>query len=162
MLSEGLEEAIEFSEEMPKINLCAIVHENIPKDIVDFMRYFSRKSTDSQSSQISTGIYLDGTKGFNQAQGYRIGSIMDVFSARVRQALSRARGKGIEGTLSGDGRLLGGLLVVGSGKIWYEYREENYGDLVIIEHVIAAIYEAIGRPSVASRVERRTGGEQFL
>ncbi len=162
MLSEGLEEAIEFSEEMPKINLCAIVHENIPKDIVDFMKYFVRKSTDSRSSQLSTAIYLDDTKGFNRAQGYRIGSIMDIFSARVRQAFNRARGKGIEGTLTGDGRLLGGLMVVGSGKIWYEYREENYGDLVIIEHVLEAIYEAIGRPSAATRVERRTGGEQIV
>lgn len=35
----------------------------------------------------------------------------------------RASAKGVKGNLKGEGRLLGGLLVVGEGRVAFEHRE---------------------------------------
>ena len=53
----------------------------------------------------------------------------------------RARRKGVEGNLVGEGRLLGGVFVVGPGEqgILLDHKEEEFGDKVDLKDVRAAI-----------------------
>lgn len=69
-------------------------------------------------------------------------SLFALFWPKVVAAISRARGKGIIGNTRGEGTLLGGLIVVDKEKIWFEHREDYFGDLVIIEELQNAIKAA--------------------
>ena len=53
----------------------------------------------------------------------------------------RARGKGIEGNLKGEGRLLGGVFVVGPGEqgILLDHKEKEFGDKVDLQAVRDAV-----------------------
>lgn len=140
MLAEGLSDAIDFASNMNAVTLSAIVHENIPEDIAGFKKYFKL----SCRKELNCDVFYDRSKSFYEAQGMRWGSFMGIFSSKTRTAYKRASEKGITGSHSGEGRLLGGLMVVRNGKVWYEYKEENYGDLVVVERVSEAIYESFG------------------
>ena len=107
------------------------------------MKYFAKGDA---SVDFHTAAYFDREKGFFRALGYRWGSLTEIFASKVREAYDRATKRGIVGnTLTGEGRLLGGLLVVAGGKILYEYREEGFGDLLTVERVVEAIYQAEGK-----------------
>ena len=53
----------------------------------------------------------------------------------------RVKGKGIEGNMKGEGRLLGGLFVVGAASqgVLLEHREKEFGDIVSLEAVKDAV-----------------------
>ena len=53
----------------------------------------------------------------------------------------RARSQGVEGNLVGEGRLLGGVFVVGPGEqgILLDHKEKEFGDKVDLKDVRAAI-----------------------
>lgn len=53
----------------------------------------------------------------------------------------RAKGKGVEGNLKGEGRILGGVFVMGAGDqgILLQHREKEFGDHVDLEDVRKAI-----------------------
>ena len=99
------------------ISLSAVVSEiQYDQDIQDFKSYFH---LDCRSELCQFGnVFYDPNKGFFKAQGFRKASLATLLSKRVRAAISRATGKGIKGTLNGDGTVLGGLMVVSSDKIW--------------------------------------------
>jgi len=54
--------------------------------------------------------------------------------------VQRAKSKGVQGNMEGEGRLLGGLIVVGPNDqgVLFEYREEVWGDHAKLEDVLAA------------------------
>ena len=136
-----LSDAIDFANDRNAVTLSAIVHENIPEDIAGFKKYFKLCCKE----ELNCDVFYDRSKGFYDVQGMRWGSIMGIFSSKTRAAYKRASDKGITGSFSGEGRLLGGLMIVRDGKIWYEYREENYGDFVVVERVSQAIFESFGK-----------------
>jgi hypothetical protein len=51
------------------------------------------------------------------------------------------RGKGVDGNLKGEGRILGGVFVMGAGDqgILLQHREKEFGDHVDLEDVKKAI-----------------------
>lgn len=59
----------------------------------------------------------------------------------VWKSLFRARGKGIEGNLKGEGRLLGGVFVVGPGEqgILLDHKEKEFGDKADLQAVRDAV-----------------------
>lgn len=59
----------------------------------------------------------------------------------VWKSAFRARGKGIEGNLKGEGRLLGGVFVVGPGEqgILLDHKEKEFGDKVDLQAVRDAV-----------------------
>ena len=57
----------------------------------------------------------------------------------------RARGKGFEGNMDGEGRILGGLVVVSKEKgVVYYYAEKEFGDHADIKEVLKAAREVAG------------------
>ena len=59
----------------------------------------------------------------------------------VWKSFFRARGKGIQGNLVGEGRLLGGVFVVGPEKqgIILDFKEKEFGDKVPLQDVKDAV-----------------------
>lgn len=53
----------------------------------------------------------------------------------------RARGKGVEGNMVGEGRILGGVFVVGPGEqgILLDHKEKEFGDKVDLQDVRDAV-----------------------
>ena len=121
------------------IRLVAVVHENsFPEDVAKFQEYFGRNK-----------VYLDNSKGFFAALGSRTLGYEALMWPSVINAFRRAMGKNIEGTLSGEGRLLGGLLVATTERVWYQHKEEYFGDWPSNSDVVAAIESAARQSEVA-------------
>ena len=59
----------------------------------------------------------------------------------------RASSKNVQGNYKGEGRLLGGLLVIGKGDtgILFEHREKVFGDHASIEDILSACKKAVGQ-----------------
>ena len=59
----------------------------------------------------------------------------------VWMAFFRARGKGIEGNMKGEGRLLGGVFVIGPGEegVVFEHRESEFGDHANLTDIMDAV-----------------------
>jgi len=59
----------------------------------------------------------------------------------VWASLFRARGKKFDGNMKGEGRILGGLFVVGPGDqgVVFEYRESEFGDHASLDDIMAAV-----------------------
>lgn len=53
----------------------------------------------------------------------------------------RAKGKGVEGNMVGEGRILGGVFVVGRGQegILLDHKEKEFGDKVDLKDVRDAV-----------------------
>ncbi len=135
-----LSEILEFTIDSAKITISAIFHENLSEDINDFMRYLNFNI----GGEYAANLYYDPNKQFYRALGYRQMSVAGLLSVKVINAIKMAMKRGIEGTNNGTGTLLGGLFVVTSHKIWFEHREEFFGDHPDIEDVLNAIENAIG------------------
>mmetsp|Transcript_21149 Transcript_21149/g.29644 ORF Transcript_21149/g.29644 Transcript_21149/m.29644 type:complete len:121 (-) Transcript_21149:215-577(-) len=98
----------------------ALVHENLPGELKGFQRYWK-----------DYPVYLDEEKNFFKALGDRwLGIISGFTSSRVWKNVDRAKNGGYKGNLKGEGRLLGGVLVVGKGDegVLADFREEVWGD----------------------------------
>eukprot|EP00903_Cladosiphon_okamuranus_P007672 g7439.t1 len=61
----------------------------------------------------------------------------------------RASAKGVKGNLKGEGRLLGGLLVVGGDGVAFEHREAVFGDHSSMDDIMAAV-DSVSTVSEAS------------
>lgn len=59
----------------------------------------------------------------------------------VWKSFFRAKGKEVDGNLVGEGRLLGGVFVVGPGEqgILLDHKEEEFGDKVDLQDVRDAV-----------------------
>eukprot|EP00746_Dinoflagellata_sp_MGD_P033206 gnl/MRDRNA2_/MRDRNA2_179194_c0_seq1.p2 gnl/MRDRNA2_/MRDRNA2_179194_c0~~gnl/MRDRNA2_/MRDRNA2_179194_c0_seq1.p2 ORF type:complete len:125 (-),score=26.77 gnl/MRDRNA2_/MRDRNA2_179194_c0_seq1:182-556(-) len=63
---------------------------------------------------------------------------------RVKASLARAGNKGIEGNLTGEGLITGGVYVVRQdGKAGYRFLEEDHGDHAPVDDVIEGVKAAV-------------------
>jgi hypothetical protein len=90
--------------------------------------------------------FFDGTVFFDSERRFygpheRWAPLTALFSTSVWKNIFRARGKGLEGNLKGEGRLLGGLFLLGPGStgILFEHKEKEFGDHASHEDVLAAV-----------------------
>lgn len=74
-------------------------------------------------------IYLDSERRFYGPKE-RWMFLSGFIRPSVWSSIFRAQGKGVEGNMKGEGRLLGGLFVLGPGDlgILLEHRESEFGD----------------------------------
>ena len=61
----------------------------------------------------------------------------------VWRSFSRARSRGVQGNLDGEGRILGGVFVVGPGEqgILLDHKEKEFGDKVDLKDVMDAVQQ---------------------
>jgi len=116
------EEALSLSSLRPRleeagVNLCAVVHEDLGSQVQDFRPFFPG------------AIYLDDERIFYGPRP-RWMFLSGIVRPSVWKSIFRVRGKSIENNLEGEGRLLGGVFVIGAGDqgILYEHREMEWGD----------------------------------
>jgi len=85
-------------------------------------------------------LLLDEEKRFYGPKERRT-LIMGLLRYGVWQSGARAKSKGIEGNLKGDGTLLGGVYLIGPGSqgILYEHREMEFGDHFNSLQLLAAL-----------------------
>jgi len=133
------EEARELSSLQPELTshgvaLHGVVHET--RGVDQFRPFFKGD------------IHLDAERRFYGPK-HRWMFISGFLRPSVWMSISRAKGKGVAGNLDGEGRLLGGLFVIGPGDqgILYEYRESEFGDHAPLEEVMAAVKKI--KPSTA-------------
>ncbi|XP_036739833.2 peroxiredoxin-like 2A isoform X2 [Manis pentadactyla] len=118
------EEAADLSSLKPKLDelgvpLYAVVKEQIRTEVEDFQPYFKGE------------IFLDEKKKFYGPQRRKM-MFLGFVRLGVWYNFFRARNGGFSGNLEGEGFILGGVFVVGSGKqgILLEHREKEFGDKV--------------------------------
>jgi len=86
-------------------------------------------------------VHLDKDRAFFKAQGERWLSVARGFlSPAVWSNIQRAKERKVEGNLKGEGRLLGGVLVIGKGDqgVLADFREEVWGDHADLDAVFEA------------------------
>ncbi|XP_076980853.1 peroxiredoxin-like 2A isoform X1 [Tamandua tetradactyla] len=118
------EEAADLSSLKSKLDelgipLYAVVKEQIRTEVQDFQPYFKGE------------IFLDEKKKFYGPQRRKM-MFMGFIRLGVWSNFFRARNGGFSGNLEGEGFILGGVFVLGSGKqgILLEHREKEFGDKV--------------------------------
>ncbi|XP_004713093.1 peroxiredoxin-like 2A isoform X2 [Echinops telfairi] len=118
------EEATDLSSLKPKLDelgvpLYAVVKEHVRTEVKDFQPYFKGE------------IFLDEKKKFYGPEKRKM-MFMGFVRLGVWYNFFRARNGGFSGNLDGEGFILGGVFVVGSGKqgILLEHREKEFGDKV--------------------------------
>jgi len=85
-------------------------------------------------------IFLDSKKTFFRALGYNWASVQTLLLPQVWQKDREARRKGIAGNLKGEGRLMGGLLVVTADNgVVYQFQEKFFGDHASLDEVLLAV-----------------------
>lgn len=98
---------------------------------------------------LNASIYLDAERRFYGPKE-RWMLLSGFVRPSVWSAIFRARGKKIEGNMKGEGRLLGGVFVIGAGEegILLEHRESEFGD-----HVNStAVLDAISRSAAKTKL----------
>jgi len=127
---EEARELSSLSDEFKKLdfNLVGVVHETL--------------GTDEFHEKFFTGhdLYLDQERSFYNLLGNRWLGVTGFLRPSVWQNINRAKAKNVEGNMEGEGRLLGGLLVIGPGDtgVLFEHREEVWGDHADREKVLEA------------------------
>ncbi|XP_076440496.1 peroxiredoxin-like 2A [Babylonia areolata] len=126
------EEAMELSSiraelKLRNVPLYAVVHETL--GVEEFSPYLG-----------ADGIYLDKERKFYGPQE-RWMFLSGFLRATVWSNIRRNRNKGVDGNLDGEGRLLGGVFVLGPGEqgILLEHREKEWGDLANLTDIMAAV-----------------------
>jgi hypothetical protein len=114
------EEAQELSSLKPQLNAAG------------FQLYavvFQRTGVDQFRPFFAGDIFLDEQRCFYGPRE-RWMFLTGIVRPSVWSNIFRARGKGIDGDLEGEGRLLGGVFVVGAGDsgVLLEHRESEWGD----------------------------------
>ncbi|CAM9525384.1 unnamed protein product, partial [Discosporangium mesarthrocarpum] len=96
------------------VRLVGVVHEKL--GVEEFQTGFFKNGE----------VYFDEKKEFFNSLGMRWMSLSGLLRPSVIQNVRRALGKGVVGNQAGEGRLLGGLMVVGAGDagIAFEHREQ--------------------------------------
>lgn len=89
---------------------------------------------------LNAPIYLDAERRFYGPKE-RWMFLSGFIRPSVWSAIFRARGKGIEGNLKGEGRLLGGVFVIGAGDkgVVLEHRESEFGDHVNVTALLEVV-----------------------
>uniref|UniRef100_A0A8B9RAZ7 Peroxiredoxin-like 2A n=1 Tax=Astyanax mexicanus TaxID=7994 RepID=A0A8B9RAZ7_ASTMX len=125
-------EAAELSSLKPQLDqlgvpLYAVVKEDINTEIQDFRPHFTGD------------IFLDEKQAFYGPIQRKIG-VLGFIRLGVWQNFIRAWKSGYQGNMNGEGFILGGVFVIGSGKqgILLEHREKEFGDKVNTESVLEA------------------------
>lgn len=125
------EEASELSSLKPEldqrgVNLVGIVHEK--KGVKEFQPY------------LISPIYLDEERKFYGPE-QRWMFLSGFLRLSVWRSFSRARSRGVQGNLDGEGRILGGVFVVGPGEqgILLDHKEKEFGDKVDLKDVMDAV-----------------------
>lgn len=117
----------------PRPKLLAVVAETTSVD--GFLDAFGEKGGETQT-------YLDAERGFQVALGDRWLGLQGLLYPSVWKNGKRAQTNypELQGDMKGEGRRLGGLLVVdGEGVVQYSYLESVFGDHAPLEEVIAAV-----------------------
>jgi len=129
------EEAADLAELLPQLGemnvpLVAILHEQ--KGAEEFQPYIKGQP-----------LYYDPKRSFFKAIGDRWLGISGFVRPSVWSNVNRAKGKGIEGNMQGEGRLLGGTLVVAPHDqgIVFEHREGVWGDHAEPADALAAVQQ---------------------
>jgi hypothetical protein len=95
------------------VGMVAVVHEMVPlEDVTGFRSYFAGP------------VYFDEAKGFYMAQGLRWLGFHALLWPCVIRAIMRANKRNVVGTTGGEGRLLGGMLLVSTRDVHFEHREQ--------------------------------------
>ncbi|KAM4636341.1 peroxiredoxin-like 2A isoform 2-T2 [Discoglossus pictus] len=136
------EEASDLSSLKPQLDqlgvpLYAVVKEKISTEVEDFQPYFRGE------------IFLDEQRRFYGPQKRKM-MLLGLVRLGVWQNFRRAWKGGYEGNLEGEGFVLGGVFVIGSGKqgILLEHREKEFGD----KSNLTAVLEA------ARKIDTTAGG----
>uniref|UniRef100_A0A672S3D5 Peroxiredoxin-like 2A n=1 Tax=Sinocyclocheilus grahami TaxID=75366 RepID=A0A672S3D5_SINGR len=126
------EEASELSSLKPQLDelgvpLYAVVKENVGTEIQDFRPHFAGE------------IFLDEKQAFYGPQQRKMG-VLGFIRLGVWQNFIRAWRSGHQGNMNGEGFILGGVFVIGSGEqgVLLEHREKEFGDKVSIQLVLEA------------------------
>lgn len=111
------------------VPLYAVVHENLGDEVAAFREHF--KGDD---------VFLDAERKFFGPEERWLGLMKGMFRASVWRNIKRSKAAGLEGNTKGEGRLLGGVYVLGPGErgVVYEHRESEWGDHADPEAVVAA------------------------
>ncbi|KAK1791098.1 hypothetical protein P4O66_002137 [Electrophorus voltai] len=139
LTSEPLkEEASELSSLKPQLDelgvpLYAVVKENIGTEIEDFRPHFSGD------------VFLDEKLAFYGPRQRKMG-FLGFIRLGVWQNFMRAWKSGFQGNVNGEGFILGGVFVIGSGKqgIILEHWEKEFGDKVNPVSVLEAAKKIVG------------------
>lgn len=134
------------------MHLACVVKEAIPEQIAQFQpRYWA-----------SDELYLDEEMAFYRALGggqVAKKGLLALASKQVRENNTRSKAyiaaHGLDSNLSGEGMILGGLLVLraGEGGIVMQKNESTFGDIAAIEEVIAAAGAAAYSGEAAAAAE---------
>ncbi|CAM9824519.1 unnamed protein product [Ectocarpus sp. 12 AP-2014] len=119
------------------VKLVGVVHEQL--GVEEFSGFFKNGE-----------VYFDEEKAFfnGTCPCFTIG-LSSLMKPSVINNAKRASAKGVKGNLKGEGRLLGGLLVVGGGDsgIAFEHREAVFGDHASMDAIMAAVDTVVPKPS---------------
>ncbi|XP_040176647.1 peroxiredoxin-like 2A [Rana temporaria] len=110
-----------------EIPLYAVVKEKIGTEVEEFQPYFTGE------------IFLDDKKRFYGPQKRKM-MFLGLIRLGVWQNFRRAWKAGFEGNLEGEGLILGGVFVIGSGNqgILLEHREKEFGDKANLTAILEA------------------------
>lgn len=110
-----------------EIPLYAVVKEKIGTEVEEFQPYFKGE------------IFLDDKKRFYGPQKRKM-MFLGLIRLGVWQNFRRAWKAGFEGNLEGEGLILGGVFVIGSGNqgILLEHREKEFGDKANLTAILEA------------------------
>ncbi|KAK7139922.1 hypothetical protein R3I94_012523 [Phoxinus phoxinus] len=105
----------------------AVVKENVGTEIQGFR------------PQFAGDIFLDEKQAFYGPQQRKMGGL-GFIRLGVWQNFMRAWKSGYQGNMNGEGFILGGVFVIGSGEqgVLLEHREKEFGDKVSLESVLEA------------------------
>lgn len=124
------EEALGLSSLQPELSalgveLYAVVHQTL--GVEEFRPFFKGD------------IFLDSERRFYGPKE-RWMFLTGLMRPSVYMAMYRVSQKGVSGNMDGEGRLLGGVYVVGPGDqgVVYEYREGEWGDHAPLHDILAA------------------------
>uniref|UniRef100_S4RAC9 Peroxiredoxin-like 2A n=1 Tax=Petromyzon marinus TaxID=7757 RepID=S4RAC9_PETMA len=110
------------------VPLAAVVHENVGTEIKDFQPFFQGQ------------VYLDQERRFygpKERWMFWLGFVR----LSVWRNFMRAREGGFQGNMLGEGRILGGVYVIGAGDqgVLLDHKERQFGDIVNKTAVMDAV-----------------------
>ncbi|CAN0377331.1 unnamed protein product [Laminaria digitata] len=130
------EHAVDLSEKQSDfaakgVKLVGVVHEKL--GVEEFSDFFKNGE-----------IYFDEEKAFFNALGMRWEGLSSMLKPSVINNVKRVRNREVKGNLTGEGRLLGGLLVVGAGNsgVSFEHREAVSDGIDLIAGTVPARLDA--------------------
>jgi len=108
-------------------NLVGVVHEDL--GVAEFRGFFP-----------GGRVFLDQQRRLFEALGSRWLGGSGFLRPSVWRNVVRAKLSGVQGNSEGEGRLLGGVVVIGPGEqgVLYVHKEEVWGDHAPVDEVLAA------------------------